>query len=279
MRVSMSRVGRTGRGMTLLEVLAAVFVLGMGLIMVAGAFPVGAHQTRLTVEQTESAVFARSAAELCRLERYIRNLDQMQYRGFSSGKPQAIPVGSNGEEWRVWNPERLPYLENWRESMMWPPGGGDYVFRAYVTRVADCDQAPLFRLTLVVIRYSNDAREFYHPELDVPFDRTVTVVRVRDREVTGRRSNEFELPTRDSDELNTSKPRTDPSRVTDQRTRPGDYIMDPYTGWCYRIATVEKNKVMLAEEPATEMASVGGQGMQFPIFRNVVGVYYKLISE
>ncbi len=55
-------------GLTLIEVLATVFVLGLGLIMVGAAFPVGIDQMRRTKEDTYAAELARSAMNMIRAQ-------------------------------------------------------------------------------------------------------------------------------------------------------------------------------------------------------------------
>src|SRR4051812_41156300 len=51
----------TRRGFSLVEVLLAIFILGIGMIMVASVFPVGANWTRQTAEGSVSQTIAQSA--------------------------------------------------------------------------------------------------------------------------------------------------------------------------------------------------------------------------
>jgi Tfp pilus assembly protein PilV len=60
-------------GLTLIEVLATVFILGMGLIMVAAAFPVSIDQMRRTKEDTQAAELARSAFNVIRAQGFARS--------------------------------------------------------------------------------------------------------------------------------------------------------------------------------------------------------------
>jgi hypothetical protein len=272
-------VGRTASGMTLLEVLAAVFCLGMGLIMVAGAFPAAAHQTRLTVQQTEASLMAASAADYVAVERRVRELTKAQVRGSNAG-PLSIALNID-EEWMVWNPERLPYLDDFDERKLLPPGGGDFVLRPFLTRVSGNDEAPLYRMTIVVGRYSNQAPDFYDVELMKdggpkknpgtgtdslipPGVRYLYVSSVSGNVLTGDRKM--------------NPVRYIPSYVTDDHfVNAGDYVMNPRTGHCYRIVSVDNatDKVTLAETPSETLES----RRNYYLFRNVVGVFYQLISD
>jgi prepilin-type N-terminal cleavage/methylation domain-containing protein len=51
----------TARGFSLVEVLLAIFILGIGMIMVASVFPVGADWTRQTTEDTVAQAIAQNA--------------------------------------------------------------------------------------------------------------------------------------------------------------------------------------------------------------------------
>ena len=63
--IRMSRSGRRGEaGFSLLEVLFAVFILGIGLIMVAAVFPVGADWTRQDWEESMGQVIGRNAVAI-----------------------------------------------------------------------------------------------------------------------------------------------------------------------------------------------------------------------
>jgi prepilin-type N-terminal cleavage/methylation domain-containing protein len=55
---------RARRGFSLVEVLLAVFILGIGLIMVASVFPVGANWTRQTTEQSVAQTIALNAVSV-----------------------------------------------------------------------------------------------------------------------------------------------------------------------------------------------------------------------
>jgi len=70
-RFGQARRGRPG--LTLIEVLATVFVLGMGLIMVAAAFPVGIDQMRRTKDDTQAAELARTAMNMVRAGNFAQS--------------------------------------------------------------------------------------------------------------------------------------------------------------------------------------------------------------
>jgi len=251
MRTANVGVGRTASGMTLMEVLAAVFILGLGLVMVAGAFPVAALQTRMSIDQTESATLARSAVELCRWEKIVRGLSPSEYRGDRSNKPVSIAASGVDDQHRVWNGTRWAYLEDFSDTAMWPPGGGDYVWQPFLTRIGGVDEAPLFRLTVVVVRFSPAAPDFYDPATQTASVRTVVLRRSSDERVlTG--SN------------------------LDKVMGAGDYVMDPRTGYCYRVGVVEKAKVTLGETPDIPLETTS---LPYFIFSNPVGIYHTLISE
>ncbi len=56
--------GRPRRGFTLMEILIAIFILTVGLVMVAAVFPVAANWTRQDAERTVAGLVARNAAAL-----------------------------------------------------------------------------------------------------------------------------------------------------------------------------------------------------------------------
>jgi len=56
------------RGFSLTEVMLAFAILGVGLVMVAAVFPVGADWTRQSVEETVGAVVARNAVNIIQVK-------------------------------------------------------------------------------------------------------------------------------------------------------------------------------------------------------------------
>jgi prepilin-type N-terminal cleavage/methylation domain-containing protein len=57
---------RSGRGFSLIEVLLAIFILGIGMIMVASVFPVGANWTRQAAEDSVGQMVAQMAETVIR---------------------------------------------------------------------------------------------------------------------------------------------------------------------------------------------------------------------
>jgi type II secretory pathway pseudopilin PulG len=262
--------------MTLLEVLAAVFCLGMGLIMVAGAFPAATHQTRQTIDRTDATMMAESGMELyLKAERAQRKLTQSQL-GPASGTAEsttsvALPVYS----WCVWNPDRFAYLENFDESKLSPPGGGDYVMRGFLTRVSTSDETPLYRMTIVVIRYNNEKPEFYGSNGSGGKDWAV-------RSLT---ATAISLPSNTVAVSGLPTGTTPPTSLGgDRYVSMGDYIMDTSSGICYEIASVptsgSSGSLKLVEPLMYNIAPPAALHQNRPwfVFRNVVGVYYKLVS-
>lgn len=265
---------RSVRGMTLLEVLAAVFCLGMGLIMVAGAFPAGAHQTRMTIERTDASQMAKCAMEYyITMERAHRKLTLAQWKSTSPAYDYPMTVALGFEDWCVWNPTRFAYLENFNNSKMSPPGSGDYVMRGFLTRVSAVDEAPLFRLTVVVARYNGDAPDLY--------DRTNTAdadgrVGVRTLKVTG-----FPAPVGmklTTSNLPASATTLPTSVAADHFLSAGDYVMDTSTGFCYPVTEVLRPTVTLGEQIVPLLTPSPSLSRDWFMFRNVIGVFYRLVS-
>jgi prepilin-type N-terminal cleavage/methylation domain-containing protein len=65
---------RSGGGFSLVEILIAVMILGIGLVMVAGAFPVGLRYFKATADETTAGLLARSVLsqlQAMRTEQYL----------------------------------------------------------------------------------------------------------------------------------------------------------------------------------------------------------------
>jgi len=280
-----SRDGRPGvAGMTLLEVLASIFILGMGLIMVAGAFPVGADQTVRSARLTEMATLGRSAVEISRSQKYIRNLPGTHY---SAGTSR--PRGKDNEPWRVWNANRWAYEGNMTDSKMWPPQKGDYLWRAFLTRLSGLDEAPLFRMTVVVAKFDYATApggvgwylfagwELFNPQAinSMWFDPgqpdndgdnpTLIYAGVTTRSCSGATGRKLSI-----------NPMTFGSQI-----RAGDYVMDMRTGLCYRIER------FFPSQTTTETAILGSDpvppfptgGCDFIFLKSVQAIYTTTWSE
>src|SRR4051794_28890181 len=95
---------RARRGFSLLEVLLATFILGIGLIMVASVFPVGANWTRQGTEESVGQTIALNAVAVVK-SHYAPNSGDANHAGQLSSLPTAAPlmlqgltnfVGANG---------------------------------------------------------------------------------------------------------------------------------------------------------------------------------------
>ncbi len=266
--------GTTGRqrasGLTLVEVLATVFIMGLGLIMVAAAFPVGIDQVRRSVEDTQSSMAARSAVELLHGENVFQNMTKEWWDGLVvGGKVVTRPHGENiaSNHYRVHNPWRRLYIDDGTEAM-WPPEPGDLLWRAFLTRLTDTDEMPLFRATIVVVKYSQQSPELYIP--DYPALTSWKALKVNSN--SGNRIYG----------LATSNPKIqgDKRMVGISNLTEGDYLMDPHTGFCYRVVKFdeeshEKNQWL---ELATYTDPGIASGTDCWAFSNVVGIYYTMIS-
>ena len=241
-------------GLTLVEVLSTVFIMGLGLIMVAAAFPVGIDQVRRAVDDTQSAMAARSAVELLHGQNVFQNMTKVQWDDLvSSGKTWPHGENASSNYYRVHNPWRQLYVDNQTTTAMWPPEPGDLLWRAFLTRLTDTDEMPLFRVTIVVVKYSRQSPELYLPNgsPDTVSSRTLTVNSSSD--------NRCKAP---------------PNQVA--KVAEGDYLMDPYTGFCYRVVNFDTNNrwLELATEPDPRIPNATDCG----VFGSVVGIYYTMIS-
>jgi len=263
--------GTTGRqgvsGLTLVEVLSTVFIMGLGLIMVAAAFPVGIDQVRRSVEDAQSAMAARSALELLHGENIFQNMTEEDWNDLAVGsKVKVWPHGENAKSnyFRVHNPWRRLYHAS-SDSDMWPevsghpeksgPKPGDLVWRAFLMRLTETDEMPLFRVTIVVVKYSRQSPELYMPEdPELVSSRTLLI-----------------------DYHNISNNLISASSAAIGGMVEGDYLMDPDSGFCYRISGFDKNfltRMYLATKAEKQIED----NTECYVFSNVVGIYYTMIS-
>ncbi len=287
-------------GMTLMEVLAAVMVLSMGLIMVFGAFPVGIDQTERMILQTDGGILARSAVGMLRARRELRDLPGSY---FHRAAETTWPLGEDEEPWRVWNGHRWAYIDgvadrwapraypsigSWSsvDNTLWPPKTGDYIWRAFATRLSEDDEPPLFRVTIVVVRYNDQMPDLYEGQggsVGGPFDttspsqiggvRAIMVRYVRDRPegwvLVGTSARSF---------VSEGWKPSDGAHM-DRTVRPGDYVMDTHSGLCYRVSANTGSAITLADEPLPgQQLEVDQGGSLYYTFRNVAGIYYVLLS-
>lgn len=251
-------------GLTLVEVLSTVFIMGLGLIMVAAAFPVGIDQVRRSIEDTQSSMAARNAVELLHGENVFQNMTKEQWDDLVvAGKVEAWPHGENvaSNHYRVHNPWRRLYIDDTTEAM-WPPEPGDFLWRAFLTRLTDTDEMPLFRATIVVVKYSRQSPELYIPPTPDHLD-SASWIASRTIEILSNNPGERKSCTAPSQQV---------ARLVE-----GDYLMDPYTGFCYRVAGFDE-KFPFQMYLATETDPLIPRNTVCWAFSNVVGIYYTTIS-
>lgn len=90
---------RARRGFSLVEVLLAIFILGIGMIMVASVFPVGANWTRQTAETSVAQNVAQNAVTVIK-QHYgvngdLRDYLSPEYFTMVAGVPTPIPTAKN----------------------------------------------------------------------------------------------------------------------------------------------------------------------------------------
>jgi hypothetical protein len=325
-------------GLTLVEILATVFIMGLGLIMVAAAFPVGLDQMRLSVEDTQSAMAARSAMEIIRSQNLFQNMlnlgrtdtkwktrvaaigsmssaeRQRENLGLwiSSAPTQPLHLNHSDFAFRVWNPMRSayggggpgdlatdqilgedetrnnPYSSGTNEdgkawtfaSKMWPPVSGDLVWRAFLTRLNfGTEDLPLFRVTIVVCRYTDAG-----PEMYTRADNAASVKGSTWADEVS--SHALGTPTKappsaraftGSVSAGGNRFNTNPTSQT-RWAAEGHYLLNPMTGFCHRITTVDSSASPAWFELSDNVTGGIPSGTSCPVFSNVVGVYYGLLS-
>lgn len=308
---------RSASGMTLMEVLAAVLILGLGLIMVYGAFPVAAIQSRQTMEVTEASVLGRSALDLSRQERLVRDLvpeptddpeldtveelkfktikgssvNEVEYSKAWSSR-EVIPVNTVQEELRVWNANRWAYMEDGIRADTQQNASKRQ------TLVADDTMWPPQNTDYIwqpfVTRLNSDPKE---PPL---FRLTVVVSRLEPQSPDfydkdhGAVVRYFPMQYRnDGKEYKQGHLRRRclvKGGIQDE-AGPGDVVMDSATGYCYRVvASVDgssndningndPDRLVLASDPQPQMDNSGSKGRNFYVFSSPVAVFYSLISD
>ena len=218
--------------------------MGLGLIMVAAAFPVGIDQVRRSVQDTESAMAARSALELLRGENIFQNMSETEWDDLVTSR-KTLPYGSA----TVHNPWRQYYGLGGTH-----PEPGDLLWRAFLTRLTEAGQMPLFRVTIVVVKYSRQSPELYIPD---------NANQVSSRTILVKENTNGSTIKATSQEIN--------------KMVEGNYLMDPYTGFCYRIARFDE-KLLSLMYLDTDTDPKIPINTECYVFGNVVGVYYTMIS-
>ncbi len=255
-RAQTSAVGsRSARasGLTLIEILAAVFVLSMGLILVAAAFPVGLSQTQLMQTETDMSSFAAELVEMVKIYESPRKMSASQYNTFSEGRSRAIGHVSDSQLpaakwWMINNVNRWAYelSEDYaHDSAMAPVRHGDLVCIPFLTRLSKDNEVALYRLTMPMRKHS--------PE------NTGILSNVK---ITGASNEKL------AGDFGTAKK---------PKIFPGDYILDQKTGFCYPVASVNDDSkgIVLAQKPEAAIAANSNVYILGPM----EGVFYSLISH
>src|SRR5271170_4830714 len=89
-----SQKSEARRGFSLIEVMLSVFILGIGLIMVATIFPVGADWTRQTAQNDVAQTVAQNALSVIQAT-YGPNGSAANQLSSITGGLQALPSMSN----------------------------------------------------------------------------------------------------------------------------------------------------------------------------------------
>lgn len=309
--------GRLG-GMTLVEILAAVLILGLGVIMVTAAFPVGMRQSQEMVRDTRGGEAGRAAmAELIGSD-VIGDLSSQSFN-----RTDGYTHITEGPKSRyIWNPRRLAWVADWDESEMWPPQPGDYIWQAFVARVPADPKGirggiheyggteepfppwsgpsdgpvPLFRTTVVIVELDDDEPEFFDTKSAVaPQSRPLEIRTVRVTDVQEQAGSHVyaELRALRWDLYGgpfTYEGTGTPSLAQDTLVRPGDYIMNPLTAHCYEVIEAEKERISVRNYGpdleaqwlpmhAPQFEEAVDSNRRWPVFRRVVGVYSQLLSN
>lgn len=124
---------RPARGFSLVEVLLAIFILGIGLIMVATIFPVGAKWTRENAEESLAANIARNAEAVIRAK-YANGIP-VASDGTLNGIPgfyNTVPLPERA--YLFGQPNPYPAYSTWSKDATYRPGDrvtdGSNFFRA-----------------------------------------------------------------------------------------------------------------------------------------------------
>ena len=153
------------KGFSLVEILIAIGILGVGLAMVAIAFPLGLQQSKRTVDASRAALAAQSIASLLQAKSdKILNANPRLIVGEAKkvdGSLEIVSMGAEGDAFCVdsENPEQSCFVCNpWREvyggSVDWANvDPADY--RVHVWLTPKGDRGP-WLATIVVCRYGEN---------------------------------------------------------------------------------------------------------------------------
>lgn len=235
-------------GLTLIEILAAVFVLAMGLILVAAAFPVGVQQSELMRQDTETGIFANEVLEMIKADSFTRKMLDDFWSTYTKdkavsfvGATQSSPEGNNWKWYLVRNSNRSFYSHDEDDSKMYPPTPGDWVCHPIITRLTDDGDPPLYRVSMPIQRYDLRTKPIYMScRVTGASGKTVTIV-----------SNRIEY------------------------ALVGDTVVDSRSGYCYRVIDKDaaKNQIELDREPVESLS-----GSSLIVIGKFESVYYGLLG-
>lgn len=254
-QVSGTTTGRVAAsGLTLIEILAAVFVLAMGLILVAAAFPVGVQQSGLMRQDTETGIFANEVLEMIKADSFTRKMSDDDFRSvFTKNKAVSFvgatkstyggypgPAGNKWKWYLVRNSNRSFYSHDKDDSKMYPPTPGDWVCHPIITRLTDDGDPPLYRVSMPIQRYDPRIEPIYMPcSVAGASGKTVTIS----------------------------------SNIGDMKV--GDTVVDSRSGYCYRVIGKDaaKNQIELDREPVEPLS-----GSSLIVIGKFESVYYALLG-
>lgn len=153
---------RARRGFTLMEILIAIFILTVGLVMVATVFPVAANWTRQDAERTVAGLIARNAAALIKSTYTVQDMTVVE------------PI--NGKTTPVTFTQHIEMLPNLSYKLPWAqrayafganppypagnPAAATFYWTALVSPAADGAAFGKFNLYILVFKVNDHSQLF-----------------------------------------------------------------------------------------------------------------------
>ena len=255
-------------GLTLIEILSAVFVLSMGLILVAAAFPVGVKQSDLMRQDTETSIFAGEVLDMIRAHTPSRSmtadeLTNVFKKDLSASFIRATETTASGnpgptgfmKSYLVRNSNRSAYglsVVYGPDDELLPVINGDWACHPFLTRLTSdtannyaATQVPLYRVTMIMRRHDSSIEPVYRSigvTAASPDKKTLTVA-----------SNRIAM------------------------IFPGDTVVDARTGFTYRI--IAKNDTTFKVDLDRPLDKDYSSGMNIILVGPTASTYYALLSH